>query len=86
MPAESIAAKGFALSWPAMSGAEPCTGSNRPTEPPRLAEGAEMIERAVSTVIAEGYRTADIFRPGTKLVGTRGMGDAVLEFLDGAKV
>ena len=50
------------------------------------AEGAEMIERAVSTVIAEGYRTADLFRPGTKLVGTRGMGDAVLEFLDGAKV
>jgi 3-isopropylmalate dehydrogenase len=50
------------------------------------AEGAEMIERAVSTVIAEGYRTADLFRPGTKLVGTHGMGDAVLEFLAGAKV
>jgi len=44
-----------------------------------------MIERAVSTVIAEGYRTADLFRPGTKLVGTRGMGDAVLEFIAGAK-
>ncbi len=44
-------------------------------------EGAEMIERAVSTVITEGYRTADLFETGKKLVGTRGMGDAVLEVL-----
>ncbi len=47
-------------------------------------DGAEMIEGAVSKVIAEGYRTADLFEPGTKLVGTRDMGDAILEALDGA--
>jgi 3-isopropylmalate dehydrogenase len=44
-------------------------------------EGADMIERAVSTVITEGYRTADLFETGKKMVGTRGMGDAVLEAL-----
>ena len=49
-------------------------------------EGAEMIEGAVSKVIAEGYRTADLFEPGTELVGTRGMGDLVVEALDEAVV
>ncbi|MFQ5893324.1 MAG: 3-isopropylmalate dehydrogenase [Nitrospinota bacterium] len=47
-------------------------------------DGAEMIERAVAAVIAEGYRTADLFEPGTKRVGTRGMGDAIVEALEQA--
>lgn len=45
-------------------------------------EGADMVEKAVSTVITEGYRTADLFEPGKRLVGTREMGDAVLEALE----
>jgi 3-isopropylmalate dehydrogenase len=45
-------------------------------------QGAEMVEKAVATVIAEGYRTVDLFETGKKLVGTRGMGDAVLEALE----
>jgi 3-isopropylmalate dehydrogenase len=44
---------------------------------------AAAIEKAVRTAIDDGYRTADIFAgEGTK-VGTREMGDAVLERLRG---
>jgi 3-isopropylmalate dehydrogenase len=42
---------------------------------------AGRIESAVKKVLAQGYRTADIFEPGTKRVGTREMGDAVLAAL-----
>ena len=42
---------------------------------------AARIEAAVKKVLAEGYRTADIYRPGTRKVGTREMGDAVVEAL-----
>jgi 3-isopropylmalate dehydrogenase len=44
-------------------------------------EMAGRIESAVRKVLAQGYRTADIFEPGTKRVGTREMGDAVLAAL-----
>ena len=40
MPTERIIASGLALSSPAMSGAEPCTGSYMPISPPMLAEGS----------------------------------------------
>ena len=39
---------------------------------------AKRIERAVGAVLAASYRTADIVQPGTKKVGTREMGDAVV--------
>jgi 3-isopropylmalate dehydrogenase len=42
---------------------------------------AQRIERAVKKVLAQGCRTGDIFEPGTKRVGTREMGDAVLSAL-----
>ena len=42
---------------------------------------ADRVQRAVGAVLAEGYRTADIFEPGTKRLGTREMGDAVVEAL-----
>jgi 3-isopropylmalate dehydrogenase len=42
-----------------------------------LAEGADRIEKAVRSVLAEGFRTADIYEPGTQRLGTREMGDAV---------
>ena len=44
-------------------------------------EAAERIERAVRAVLAKGYRTRDIQQPGTALVGTAAMGDAVLAAL-----
>ena len=42
---------------------------------------ALRIEGAVRKVLAAGYRTADIFEPGTRKVGTRQMGDAVVAAL-----
>lgn len=42
---------------------------------------AARIESAVKKVLADGYRTADIYRPGTRKVGTREMGDAVVAAL-----
>jgi 3-isopropylmalate dehydrogenase len=45
------------------------------------ADLATRIERAVRSVLADGFRTADIQEPGTKRVGTRDMGDAVVAAL-----
>ena len=42
---------------------------------------ADTIERAVRAALAAGYRTADIAQPGSRRVGTRAMGDAVVEAL-----
>ena len=42
---------------------------------------AGRIETAVKKVLAQGFRTGDIYEPGMKKVGTREMGDAVLAAL-----
>ena len=42
---------------------------------------AQRIETAVKKVLAQGYRTGDIYEPGTKKVGTREMGDLVIAAL-----
>ena len=42
---------------------------------------AQRIEGAVKKVLALGYRTGDIYETGTKKVGTREMGKAVLAAL-----
>ena len=42
---------------------------------------ARRIEDAVKKVLAQGFRTGDIYEPGMKKVGTREMGDAVLAAL-----
>ena len=46
-----------------------------------LEEEASRIERAVKKVLADGYRTADIYEPGKMRTGTAAMGDAVLASL-----
>ena len=46
-----------------------------------LEEAALGVERAVKKVLAQGYRTSDIFEAGTQKVGTKKMGDAVLAAL-----
>jgi 3-isopropylmalate dehydrogenase len=45
------------------------------------AQAAERIESAVTKVLKEGLRTADIHTPGTRRVGTQEMGDAVVAAL-----
>ena len=47
-----------------------------------LAEDARMIETAVVAVLDQGIRTADIAGPGTTIVSTTAMGDALLAELD----
>lgn len=46
-----------------------------------LEKEAESIENAVTDVLNEGYRTADIMDEGGKLLGTREMGDKIAEML-----
>lgn len=43
---------------------------------------AQNIEQAVAKVLAQGYRTADIYEEGTNKVGTSQMGDAVIAALN----
>ncbi|MCH1542878.1 MAG: 3-isopropylmalate dehydrogenase [Alphaproteobacteria bacterium] len=45
-------------------------------------EDADLLENAVTTVLDKGVRTGDIMQPDMQLVGTSGMGDAVLAALD----
>src|ERR1700678_1697349 len=47
-----------------------------------LKEEAMRLEKAVDTVLAEGFRTGDIMQPGMNKVGTREMTDAILKSLD----
>ena len=49
------------------------------------ADLAVSIERAVRAALAEGHRTRDIAQPGTRTVGTRDMGEAVVAALAGAR-
>ena len=42
---------------------------------------AERIEKAVSQVLDQGYRTGDIWTEGAKKVGTKEMGDAIVAAL-----
>lgn len=42
---------------------------------------ADMVEAAVDSALAAGYRTGDIMQEGMKLMGTQAMGDAILQAL-----
>ena len=46
-----------------------------------LEADALRVESAVKKVLAQGYRTGDIYEPGTNKVGTKLMGDAVIAAL-----
>ena len=48
-------------------------------------KGALEIENAISKVLDKGYRTGDIYEEGTKLVGTREMGELVMQELTEGK-
>ena len=52
----------------------------------RQPEAAARIEQAVQSVLAAGLRTADIWAEGTKKIGTRAMGDAVVAAIGGEKI
>jgi len=44
---------------------------------------ADAVEKAVTDVVAAGYRTRDIYTEGTKLVNTHEMGDVVVGEIKG---
>ena len=44
-----------------------------------LDKEADAVEAAVQKVLTEGYRTGDIMSDGCKLVGTREMGDLIVD-------
>jgi 3-isopropylmalate dehydrogenase len=46
-------------------------------------DAADRIEKAVEDVLNDGYRTADIQEPGTKLVGCKEMGRLVRDKIEG---
>ena len=46
-----------------------------------LPQHADRVRQAVRSVLADGYRTGDIFQAGMKRVGTAEMGDAVVAAL-----
>ena len=50
------------------------------------AEAADRIEKAVTTVLAAGLRTPDIWSEGSRKVGTSQMGDAVVAALAGRPI
>ncbi|MEO7242053.1 MAG: 3-isopropylmalate dehydrogenase [Variovorax sp.] len=52
----------------------------------RQTEAADRIESAVAQVLDSGLRTADIAAPGSRGVGTREMGDAVVAALSSPSV
>ena len=45
-------------------------------------DAANAVEQAVSRVLQQGYRTADIAAQGEAVVGTEAMGSAVLSALE----
>ncbi|GJM03099.1 MAG: 3-isopropylmalate dehydrogenase [Rhodomicrobium sp.] len=47
-----------------------------------LADEADMVEKAISTVLSNGLRTGDIMQPGKQQVTTSEMGTAILDELN----
>ena len=94
LPSASLDARGKGLYEPSHGSAPDIAGKNIANPLATILSSAMMlrytfnkdewayrIEAAVKSVLAQGYRTADIQEAGTKKVGTREMGDAVVAAL-----
>ena len=93
LPSGSLGSSGFGLYEPVHGSAPDIAGQDKANPLAAILsaammlrytfkdqEGAARIERAVRAVLAQGLRTADM-GGGTKRVGCRGMGDAVVSAL-----
>ena len=47
-----------------------------------LTEEADLIDKAIANVLAQGYRTGDIMQPNMREVGTTEMGEAIVKELE----
>src|SRR5947208_3207507 len=94
LPSASLDEKGKGLYEPIHGSAPDIAGKNLANPLAAILSAAMMlrysfdqdrvavrVEGAVKKVLAQGYRTADIFRQGTRRVSTREMGDAVVAAL-----
>ena len=94
LPSASLDAGGKGLYEPAHGSAPDIAGQNAANPLAAILSSAMMlrytfnqdewayrIEAAVKSVLAQGLRTADILEAGTRQVGTREMGDAVVAAL-----
>jgi 3-isopropylmalate dehydrogenase len=94
LPSASLAAGGKGLYEPIHGSAPDIAGRNAANPLATILSAAMMlrytfnrdewayrIEAAVKSVLAQGCRTADIHEPGTRKLGTREMGDAVVAAL-----
>ena len=48
-----------------------------------LGEEADLLDKAIANVLAQGYRTGDIMQPNMREVGTEEMGAAIVKELEG---
>jgi 3-isopropylmalate dehydrogenase len=47
-----------------------------------MTDEADLIDKAISDVLSDGFRTGDIMQPGMRQVGTTEMGSAILGKLE----
>lgn len=47
-----------------------------------MADEADMVDNAIKSVLAKGYRTGDIMQDGAKKVGTKEMGDKIIASME----
>ncbi len=94
LPSASLNAEGKVMYEPSHGSAPDIAGKNLANPLATMLSAAMMlrysfnmeaqaarIEAAVKKVLAAGYRTGDIYEPGTRRVGTKEMGDAVIAAL-----
>ncbi len=94
LPSASLNAEGKGMYEPSHGSAPDIAGKNLANPLATMLSAAMMlrysfnleaqaarIESAVKKVLAAGYRTGDIYEPGTRRVGTKEMGDAVIAAL-----
>jgi len=92
LPSASLNETGFGLYEPCHGSAPDIAGQNKANPLATILSAAMLlryslnadsaakrIEEAVGVVLDKGIRTGDIFTKGMQLVGTSGMGDAVVE-------
>lgn len=91
LPSASLRSDAFGMYEPIHGSAPDIAGENKANPIATILSAAMMlrytfslekealaIEAAVQSVLTDGFRTGDIYTEGTKLVGTREMGDEIL--------
>jgi 3-isopropylmalate dehydrogenase len=94
LPSASLAKGNFGLYEPVHGSAPDIAGQNQANPMAAILSAAMMlrysfgllkeadnIEKAIKSVLSQGYRTADIMSSGYKLIGTKEAGDRIISQL-----